>query len=264
MALGLVGMVAAVSGMVSAQEEPPPPKVSGVRVISGGEGGVVVQSLSGEEIGGAIAIAQAVEGAPGVSFAMMPAMNDDPASLLNLDQIQQELELIDPQVEKIRELQSDLRKRQADLMRNMAKDGLRQPDVMAAIQDELKEMRETTRAEIEKLLLPHQADRLRQIALQAKLQRRGTANGLMGDELAEALELTDSQKDRLRERAKEIEQELQREIARLRQKAEEQIVAELTPAQRGKLEQMLGKRIEIKTPAFRAPAKNTGAASGAK
>jgi hypothetical protein len=184
----------------------------------------------------------------GASFGFMGG--DDPTSLLNIEQVQQELELIDSQMEDVRKLYSEMNRKQAELMRRMAKDGLRQPDVAAALQEELKEIRAETQGEIEKLLLPHQSDRLQQIARHMMLQRRGTANALTSELLAKELGLTDEQKERLQTRAKEVEDEVRQEMARLRKMAHEKILGELTAAQRDKLAELLGKDFEAQMPAL--------------
>ncbi len=252
-AAGLVFVVMpiVVPRVVRGQEAPvpvPEPAVREVQVFATGDGagGIVVQRL--ESSGGNIVYSEGLGAGTLMAMPMMGGYGaaDDSMSLLNMEQIQQELELIEPQIEQFRKLQVETQKRQGDLMRRMAKDGVRQPDVMAAIQDELREMRAQARTEAEKLLLPHQVERLQQVARQVRLQRRGTANGLIGSDLADELGLTDEQKEKLKERAKEIEAELQQEILRLRKKAEEKILGELTPAQQAKLEQLLGKQIDVR------------------
>jgi hypothetical protein len=229
--------------VVRCQDEPLAPPVKSIQVFAGGEGNVVVTSSDGEVPLISYGVSGGIVATPlSMSFAM-PA---DPTSLLNMEQIQQELELLDGQLEQIREIQTNMRKRQSELVRRVSPDAARQPDVAAAMQDELKELRSKARDEIEQLLLPHQSERLQQISRRMALQRQGTAAGITGDALAEELGLTDEQKERLRERGKEIEEDVKREIARLRKEAEEKLLAELTPPQRDKLKKLLGEEFEVK------------------
>jgi hypothetical protein len=205
---------------------------------------VIVFSGDGA-IGAKIAVLSAGGGAGGAFAYSNLSSADDSTSLLNWGQVHKELELIDEQIQQIHTIQNEMRRKQADLMRQLGPDGLRHPDVSVAMREEMKEIRDKARDDLEKLLLPHQHERLQQISRRMAMQRRGTASGLTSDALADELGLTDEQKQRLQERGREIEEEVRQEIARLRKKAEDKLLAELTPAQREKLTQLLGNEFDL-------------------
>jgi Spy/CpxP family protein refolding chaperone len=94
-------------------------------------------------------------------------------------------------------------------------------------------------ARLKKELLPHQFERLKQIDVQSRIQQRG-AGALTSGELAEALDLTDEQREKLEQRAAEVQEELQEKIAKLRIEARNKMLDVLTPEQRAKLESMMG------------------------
>ena len=101
-------------------------------------------------------------------------------------------------------------------------------------------MQAEAQKQIEEVLLPQQRDRLRQVARHVEMQRGGDSAGLLQGKLAEELGITPAQKARLEEKAKQIETELAEEIVRLKSQARKDLIAELTPEQQKKLQELLG------------------------
>ncbi|WP_148619078.1 hypothetical protein [Mariniblastus fucicola] len=60
------------------------------------------------------------------------------------------------------------------------------------------------------------------------------------------LEITDDQSANLRTKEKEIEAELQREIAKLREKAREELLSSLRPTQKEAVRKLFGETYEFK------------------
>ena len=112
------------------------------------------------------------------------------------------------------------------------------------IRTQFEKMRTDAEARLEKILLPHQLERLKQIELQGRLQQGGAA-ALSGGQLAEALGLTPEQQDQLRQKAEEVQQEMQQKIVQLRAEAREKLLEVLTPEQRAKLESMMGDQFDL-------------------
>ena len=80
--------------------------------------------------------------------------------------------------------------------------------------------------------------------MQSQLRRRSLVEILTSDPLKSDLEITDNQSDELRLAEKEIEEDLQKQIAKLREKARERLLSTLKPAQKKKVEELIGDTFE--------------------
>ena len=169
--------------------------------------------------------------------------------LIMRDEVQQELQLVDEQQEKVQAVSEE--------MRNQMQEELR--DLFSQMQDLSEEERQErfdeirTRVEklnsemekrLKKVLLPHQFDRLKQIVLQTRIQQGGAA-ALTTGELAETLNLTDAQREKLEERAEEVQQELQEKIRQLQIEARNKLFEVLTAEQRAKLDTLIGDQFDL-------------------
>ncbi len=168
----------------------------------------------------------------------------DVLSMLSNPRVQKELELVADQQRQLQELQSNVAKRINELRSGRAPD-LPKDDGQAreaAIQKERDEQKRKMR----EILLPHQLDRLNQVSLQMRMKGQGDMESLTGQELAEALGISDEQKERIRRRAAELKTEMEQEIEKLKKKARKELLRELTPEQRARLEKMLGSEFDDK------------------
>jgi Spy/CpxP family protein refolding chaperone len=171
------------------------------------------------------------------------------------DEVQQELQLVDEQKEKVRAITED--------MRNKARDQFR--DIFTQMRDlndderrarfgEIRTKMETLNADFEKqldkVLLPHQLDRLKQIDLQTKVRYRG-AEALTSGDIAKTLNLTDEQREKLEKRAAEVQDELQTKIRQLQADARKKMLDVLTPEQQAQLEKLMGQQFDLPEPNFR-------------
>ncbi|MEQ8785573.1 MAG: hypothetical protein RIC55_04710 [Pirellulaceae bacterium] len=157
--------------------------------------------------------------------------------LLQNQSVQKELELLDDQVAQIRELSQDNSAR--DRMRELF-GGLRdlpEEERRAKITEAFATMRQEQQKEIDKILLPHQSERLGQIENQMAARRGG---GVIGGQLAEDLGITEQQREEMREAAEKAFAEMREQQQKLQAEAQEKILAVLTPAQRQKYKQMMG------------------------
>jgi hypothetical protein len=200
----------------------------------------------------------------------------DPASLLDMGNVQKELDLIDEQKDRIREAQRKshdamqkhfaemralhtrrIRDLQDSEQNTQPKDGaargaagggpgpvppriVEQPEEFKKSQERVKQLRDQLAKEVEDVLLPHQKKRLEEIALRMKMKQRGTSGSLVESELAKTLDIDDTQKERIRRRAMEVQKELEEKIAKLREEARDEILSELSPEQHRKLKDLLG------------------------
>lgn len=164
--------------------------------------------------------------------------------LLYREDVRQDLQLVDEQQEKVDALADEIRTELQDEMREMfsqmrdLSDEERQQQ-FEKIRSRMEEVNADAEKRLKKVLLPHQFDRLKQIDVQMRVQQQG-AGALTSGELAEMLDLTDSQRERLEERAAEVEQELQEKISQLRLEARNKMLDVLTAEQRAKLQSLMG------------------------
>jgi hypothetical protein len=286
----LVGGSIAITGAVRAQEPPvalPPTPV---------EPGVVLElaaSPDGDVLGvvpqiHTFSATLATDGGMILETPMIfaqPFGGDDPASMLEMGNVQKELELIDEQKERLREAQRKMHDgmqkhfaEQRELHTRRIRDRqdsepasgrsvggssggasrgeagnqetrVRQPtkeqiaeqqEQFKKSQERLKAIRDDLAKEVEDILLPHQKKRLDEIALRMKMRRWGTSGSLLNTELTKKLDITDAQKERIQRKAEEVQKELDEKIAKLREEARQDILAELSPDQRTKLKGLLG------------------------
>jgi Spy/CpxP family protein refolding chaperone len=165
-------------------------------------------------------------------------------NLVQREEVQQELQLIDEQRDKLDDLVADARQRIGNEMRDLFA-GMQdlsneeRQERFNEIRTRIEKLNKESEADLKKILLPHQFDRLKQISVQQRIQQQGAAALTSGD-LAEAINLTDEQREKLERRAEEVQQELQQKIAQLRVEARNKMLDVLTPEQRAKLESLMG------------------------
>lgn len=180
-------------------------------------------------------------------------------SLVTREEVQQELQLVDEQQDKVMAVADKMRIRMRDEMRDLfgqmrdLSDEERQAR-FDEIRARLEAMNADVEAELQKVLLPHQFDRLKQIDVQARLQQSGAA-ALTSGKLAEALNLTAEQREKLQQRAAEVQQELQAKVQQLRLEARNKLLDVLTAEQRTKLDQLMGEQFALpeQGPGFGGP-----------
>ena len=185
--------------------------------------------------------------------------------LLRAEQVQKELELVDDQKAKIKEIGE----------KAMAKmrEGFGDPEAMRKLSDEERKTRftemrkkmlaqaEETKKEIEEVLLPYQIERLKQIALQV----RGVA-ALEEKEVQEAIGVSSEQLDKMksiREAAMEkgrslmeslrdaTDQERRAKFQEFGKRIQEEVMGVLTSEQKEKFEKKKGPKFELDFSAFR-------------
>jgi Spy/CpxP family protein refolding chaperone len=175
--------------------------------------------------------------------------------LVARDEVQQELQLVDEQKDKVRSITDGVRTKLRDQLRDVftqmrdLSDEERRAK-FGEIRTKIEAVNADTEKELEKVLLPHQLERLKQIDLQSKIQTRG-ASALTSGDVAKALNLTDEQREKLEKRAAEVQEELQTKIKQLQADARKKMLDVLTPDQQAQLEKMMGQQFDL-------PAQNFG------
>ncbi|MGY8766890.1 MAG: hypothetical protein ACKVH8_00495 [Pirellulales bacterium] len=162
-------------------------------------------------------------------------------------QVQEEAEILDDQVNDIREIMDGMRQKMGEIFSGMR--DMDQDEREAAREGLFEKMREA-RAEIEEevnaVLMPHQMTRIKQIALQQKLNRGGGGgSALTRGPVAEALGLTEVQIEELEEKRLEIEEDLREKVSALQKEAQKELISVLTPSQQDTLKELLGVSFEM-------------------
>ena len=171
-------------------------------------------------------------------------MFGDSFGLLNNRNVQKDLELIDDQLDRIKEINKEFGKKIAEKVKMMrGENGSIQIDGASSISKLIQDLKAQQKAEIEGLLLPQQQKRLKQVKLQMQMQNRGTARTL--DKLAKELNITGDQKKRILKRQKELKKEFQEQLAQLKEDSRKALLNELTADQRKKFKDMVGERYEF-------------------
>jgi hypothetical protein len=158
---------------------------------------------------------------------------------LRLPQVEKELELAEYQQEKIKELREKIT---ADMRDGYAKlRDLPREERTKKYYEQLNELSANVEKQLQKILLDHQCDRLKQVSLQLSLRYRGVASALGQSELSEALGISEKQQEELREKRDEMNKKLQQEYQRLRKEAQQELLeAVLTRKQLRELKELMG------------------------
>ena len=185
--------------------------------------------------------------APMVSWS--PSFGGDMSNMMLDPQVRSELELVDDQVEQLREIQQDFQKRMQEMV---SFEPGQAPDVdrLRGMREKMKELGEEKKERIKDILLPHQSQRLEQISTQMRMKQMGDAAALSQGALADSLGIDEEQKERLKEKAKELQEKLEKDIARLKEKMRKELLGELTSDQRAQLEELMGDKFEHKPQPF--------------
>ena len=183
--------------------------------------------------------------------------------LLYYPQLQKEIELVEDQKAELQKIQSESQVKMTEAYKtlNANQEGdplVRQQKYMELYQTLGKE----TEEKVAKVLLPHQKKRLSQIMLQMKLSQSsygyGFAGALEGDDVGKELGITDAQREELKKKEEKIRAEFTKKYQefykKLNEETKEEMMSVLTPAQRKKLEDLLGTKFELQQPQFGQPA----------
>lgn len=171
--------------------------------------------------------------------------------LLQDENVRKELEIVDDQIEKMRELG----RKSFDGMREMFT-GLRDlsEEERNAKLEEIRTQMEARQKELMKeaddILLPHQKTRLQQIVVQSQLRRQNTSDALSNGKLAEELGITADQKEQLAKIQEEATKDMEEKIAKAREDAKNKVLKVLTAEQRAKLDKLIGTPIEFSNRGF--------------
>ena len=169
----------------------------------------------------------------------------DPLSLLDNKDVREELELVGDQLDEFRAAQQLVREQISEKAKSLV-GGKLDPSQMGALAKEIAELKKGSQKQLESLLLPHQLERLRQVALQIQMKKRGAANTLVSEKVAEELGIDAAQKKRIEERQKELKKELAQRMEELKKEIHNKLLDELTSKQKEKLKELSGDNFDYK------------------
>ena len=213
--------------------------------------GFVVHAQPSEEAADQGTAPQAQQGPvadrPAMQARQMQMLGFGP--LLRIEAVRKELKVDDEQTEQLRQLSVQLREEQGPALLELSgslRDLAPEERVERAkeIRKQAKEIRKQVDARLAQILRPEQLKRLKQIGLQIQW-RRHAMGVLHSKEIAQALDLTDEQKEELKETAKQARIEAQEKIRQVLDQAREKVKDVLTLEQQEKLQLLLGPEFDL-------------------
>lgn len=189
--------------------------------------------------------------------------------LLGNSMVQEELGLVDDQKDGLKEVESMTR----DIMREVFS-GMREKfqnlsreerdEMTEQLREQIREKMEDVTDRLDEVLLPHQLERLDQLALQNVIRQRGLGRAVEGGELQELLGLDKSDAEKLKEKEEEVKKELAEKIKKLRSEAQDEILSVLPADKQTKVKEMLGEPFDISAGWRRNGDRGRGGAGGGR
>jgi Spy/CpxP family protein refolding chaperone len=165
-------------------------------------------------------------------------------AILQRPDVQEELELLDDQKKQLTDLREKSTEKMRELFGNLRGGGGGEGD-RDALRETFRKAAEETQADVDKILLPHQSKRLKQLEAQLRM-RGGGVMGALGGDVADKLGISEEQRDKLRDKARDLDAELRKKTAEIRKQLQDQLLASLTEDQRKQFNELVGEPFEFK------------------
>ena len=177
-----------------------------------------------------------------------------PLSLTKSRLVRADLELVNDQASRLANIQQDFDRERKLLgesflatLRSFEETGRQLDDeTLSEANRKVQDLKKKTEKQKKEVLLPHQIERLEQIAAQVHIRDAGYGAAIVHPKTAKLLGISDVQKSRIIKRSNEIAEELKKEIDKLKEKARKDLLSELTPKQRKTLKGITGEELELK------------------
>jgi Spy/CpxP family protein refolding chaperone len=169
-----------------------------------------------------------------------------PFNSLHDPSVMKDLELVDEQKSKIADLRSDYNKRRTEMWKERSKVANKNDkEGLKKIQKKLSDLQVEQNDAFSEVLLPHQLDRIKQVARQIQLQRLGGASvAFQYGQLAKELDITAEQKKKLAEIQKKMNEDIAAKSKEIRAAAKKQAMEQLTAEQKTKFEELTGEEFK--------------------
>ncbi|MFN0020424.1 MAG: hypothetical protein ACKVP0_19380 [Pirellulaceae bacterium] len=173
--------------------------------------------------------------------------------LLYYPQLQKEIDMVEDQKAELQKIQTESQTKMTEAYKTMSEKQESDPQVRQQKYMELyQSLTKETEEKVAKVLLPHQKKRLNQIMLQMKLSQSsygyGFAGALEGDDVGKELGITEAQRAELKKKEEKVRADYMKKYQefykKLNEETREEMMSVLTPAQRKKLEELLGNKFE--------------------
>lgn len=178
----------------------------------------------------------------------MAGIASNPLFLLMNEKVREELEVVDEQMDELTKLQDDIRSEMQNMFQGMGNvDPSERQQMMDDLRKDMEDKSKSFQAKVDKILLPHQQTRLKQLVFQS--QARGQAGGslLNSEELKDQLDITPEQEDKMKEAAEKAQEEMRAKVLKLQQEAEAKIIAVLSTEQQQKYKTLVGDPFDFGT-----------------
>ena len=187
----------------------------------------------------------AFQGAPGPMYYYLPGYH-----LLEQEYVQKELELVPEQKKRLEEIAKkvyeDMQEDQKQWAKYREMTPEEQKEFFTKMRERYQKRTEDAKAEVEKVLLPHQLELLKKIE---ERQRLGAY--LSWPQMLERLGLSEEQKKKvadIRNQSQQKSKELQQKLMEVYQESQAKILEVLTPEQRKQLEELAKNPAALATP----------------
>jgi len=155
--------------------------------------------------------------------------------------VQQEIGLLPAQLKELLRLNEEVMKELGPLVENFNQlPKAEQEAKVEELRKELASYMKGLQAAVDKILVPEQQQRLRQVAFQLRLQKGGAIKALTDPEVLRELGFNNAQAERFRENVKTIEEEHRSKLAELEIEKEQKVLGLFSANQRNRLEWMIG------------------------
>jgi len=184
------------------------------------------------------------------------SVNGSKLQLLGNSVVREELGIVEDQTKDL----EDFRSMSRDSMREVYS-GMREKfqnlsreerdELSKQLQERMNEKLGEVSGKLGDVLLPHQLERLDQIALQQVIRQRGFANTIENSKFKEVLGLDESDTDKLKEKEEEVKKDLIEKIKKLRAEAQKEIISVLPVDKQTEMKELLGDYFEIPADSWR-------------
>lgn len=168
-------------------------------------------------------------------------LTSNPLLTLWHEDVQEELELTDRQSKEIKELikEADLGHRK---LYEKWEGAFQDKAKSSAIKKDYDDLQARGERRVDEILIPSQVKRLRQLAFRKYMRQNGGGIGALVEskEFLRAMNITPSQKEKLKSRSEEVKNQLVRDIEKLIEKAEVETLKVLSASQQELYKEMVG------------------------
>ena len=186
-------------------------------------------------------VAFAQRGGSNRTSGMMRMMGgNNQFGLLTDKKVQEELELVDDQIEELEDLQKEAMQEIRDMFSEMQDSGGDRREAFRNIREKMQERMKPYEERVNDVLLPHQQTRLKQLGYQSSGRFSGAGGVFDNQALLDDLDISDKQRDELKEAVEKAREKLQKEYKKLVKDAEDDILKVLDSDQRKKFKELVG------------------------